>query len=338
MVAGLKVVVTGGAGFIGSNLVTNLIRNNLVGKTIVVDDCSTGNPSLLGADLAEVDFRKGSILDSEFLDRAFSGADAVVHLAAQASVPVSVLSPVQSHQINVSGTLSVLESVRRNGSPLVIGASSAAVYGAQPKLPESEGGLPIPASPYAATKVATEAYLSAYSASYDVPVLPLRFFNVYGPRQLANHQYAAAVPKFINAALSRKPVIIYGNGSQTRDLVFVDTVSQIITSAIIDKTISQEPVNLALGTQTSIMQLVDIISELMGTRLEVTYSPARPGDIPHSQADTSRLHALFPSIRSISLRDGLAKTIPWYAEQFDASNSCRTRTRDKNMPNFAYTK
>ncbi|WP_414169183.1 NAD-dependent epimerase/dehydratase family protein [Streptoverticillium reticulum] len=315
MRGGLRVTVTGGAGFIGSNLVYWLLRHPAVGRVTVVDDCSTGSMSLLGSDLADTDFRRGSVLDAGLMEKAVTRADAVVHLAALPSVPRSVLDPVASHHANATGTLQVLEAARRAGGPLVVAASSSSVYGAQPSLPKSEDSRAMPLSPYAVSKLAAEAYLGAYHACYGLPVLPLRFFNVYGPRQRAGHPYAAVVPTWIDAALSGSAVTVHGDGTQTRDLTCVDTVCQVITTAITDRVTSPWPVNLALGTRTSLLDLAALLGNVLGSPLRIEHTGPRPGDVAHSQADPSRLLDLFPGARAVPLREGLEHTVAWHREQ-----------------------
>ncbi|MGW1123866.1 NAD-dependent epimerase/dehydratase family protein [Streptomyces sp. NPDC002526] len=321
MTGGLRVTVTGGAGFVGSNLVSWLLRHPAIGRVTVVDDCSTGSLSLLGSDLQEIDFRHGSVLDAGLLDQAMTRADAVVHLAALPSVPRSVADPMASHQANATGTLTVLEAARRAGGPLVVAASSSSVYGAQPNLPKSENDRAMPLSPYAVTKLATEAYLGAYQSCYGLPVLPLRFFNVYGPRQLAGHPYAAVVPKWIDAALTGRPVAVHGDGTQSRDLTCVDTVCQVITTAIIDRVTSPWAVNLALGTRTSLLDLIELLGSVLGVPLQVVHTDVRPGDVAHSQADPTRLLELFPATSAVPLREGLAATVAWHRDQRNGTDT-----------------
>ncbi|MET8411148.1 NAD-dependent epimerase/dehydratase family protein [Streptomyces sp. NPDC005195] len=315
MSGGLRVTVTGGAGFIGSNLVSWLLRQPEVGAVTVVDDLSTGSAGLLGSDLPEVDFRQGSILDEALLTSALSGADAVVHLAALPSVPRSVADPLSTHHANATGTLQVLEAARRAGGPLVVAASSSSVYGAQPALPKSESSRAMPLSPYAVSKLATEAYLGAYHACYGLEVLPLRFFNVYGPRQRAGHPYAAVVPVWIDAALQGRPVTVHGDGTQTRDLTCVDTVCEVITAAVTGRVVSPWPVNLALGTRTSLRELARLLGEVLGAPLRIAHAPVRPGDVAHSQADPARLRELFPHVRAVALREGLHRAVAWHQAQ-----------------------
>ena len=196
--------MTGGAGFIGANLCSALTRTNDVEEVVVIDDLTTGRRDNLGG--LEVEFIQGSILDRSVVDRAFRGADAVVHLAARPSVPRSIADPMASHEVNATGTLQVLEAARAAGGPHVIVASSSSVYGANPELPKHEGLRPQPLSPYAVSKLATEAYALSHAVCFGLPVLAFRFFNVFGPMQPAGHAYAAVIPAFVDAALAGKPI------------------------------------------------------------------------------------------------------------------------------------
>ncbi|MFJ3217523.1 NAD-dependent epimerase/dehydratase family protein [Kitasatospora sp. NPDC086801] len=306
----MKIAITGGAGFIGSNLAHTLAECPQVSEVRIVDDLSTGSKDNL-APLA-VHFLEGSVLDAALLDRAFHGIDAIVHLAALPSVPRSVNDPVASHHANATGTLSVLEAARRAGGVQVIAASSSSVYGANPRLPKHEGLLPAPMSPYAASKLAGEAYLSAYHHSYGLPVLPFRFFNVYGPRQPAGHAYAAVVPAWISAATTGRPLVVHGDGGQTRDFTYVATVCRILARAALRTVADPEPVNLAYGTRTSLLDLIAELELATGTTLHPQHTAARPGDVRHSQADNTRLRALFPEVEPTALREGLEQTVRWF--------------------------
>ncbi|MFJ1934557.1 NAD-dependent epimerase/dehydratase family protein [Kitasatospora sp. NPDC088160] len=306
----MKIAITGGAGFIGSNLAHTLAECSQVSEVRIVDDLSTGSKDNL-APLA-VHFLEGSVLDAALLDRAFHGIDAIVHLAALPSVPRSVNDPVASHHANATGTLSVLEAARRAGGVQVIAASSSSVYGANPRLPKHEGLLPAPMSPYAASKLAGEAYLSAYHHSYGLPVLPFRFFNVYGPRQPAGHAYAAVVPAWISAATTGRPLVVHGDGGQTRDFTYVATVCRILARAALRTVADPEPVNLAYGTRTSLLDLIAELELATGTTLHPQHTAARPGDVRHSQADNTRLRTLFPEVEPTTLREGLEQTVGWF--------------------------
>jgi len=307
-----RVVVTGGAGFIGANLVRKLTTLPWVSEVVVVDDLSTGSLSNIAG--LPVRFIEGSILDAALLDDAFADVAAVVHLAAVPSVARSVAEPMRSHEANATGTLNVLEAVRRAGGPYVIVASSSSVYGSNPRLPKSEDLRPMPMSPYAVSKLAAESYALAYADCHGLDVLPFRFFNVFGPLQPPNHDYAAVVPVFINAALSGRSLRIYGDGKQTRDFTFVETVVNTIVEAIARKVTSPDPVNLAFGTRVSLLELVAELEDLLGHSLPVVHEDPRPGDVRDSQADRTRLEKLFPDVTPVLLRDGLRATASWMAE------------------------
>ncbi|MFI8884939.1 NAD-dependent epimerase/dehydratase family protein [Streptomyces sp. NPDC053813] len=303
-------MITGGAGFIGSNLAQVLTRRGEVSEVRVVDDLSTGfKDNLAGLD---VHFTEGSVLDGPLLDRVFRGMDTIVHLAALPSVPRSVANPLASHHANATGTLTVLEAARRADSAQVIAASSSSVYGANPGIPKHEDLRPVPLSPYAVSKMASEAYLAAFHHCYGLPVLPFRFFNVYGPRQPAGHAYAAVVPAWISALTTGAPVVVHGDGRQSRDFTYVETVCRVLTQAALRKVVSCDPVNLAYGTRTSLGELVTELEAVLGTPLNPQYVPPRPGDVRHSHAENSRLLRLFPEIEPVPLREGLERTVEWF--------------------------
>ena len=305
----MRVAVTGGAGFIGANLCRALLDDPAF-EVSVIDDLSTGDRRNLEG--LEVSFTDGSILDAKALDEALSGADSVVHLAARPSVARSIDNPVQTHEANASGTLAVLEAARRLKVPHVVVASSSSVYGGNPASPKSEDLATRPLSPYAASKLVTEAYALAYQASFGMRTIAFRFFNVYGPLQPAGHAYAACIPAFITAALEKKPVTINGDGKQSRDFTFVDDVARTIVEAVKAKTSSDRPVNLAFGSSVDVLSLLREIEDIVGHQVDVGHGPERPGDVRHSRADPTELQALFPRIEPVSLRAGLERTIDWW--------------------------
>lgn len=306
----MKVVVTGGAGFIGANLSRTLLATAEVTQVVALDDLSTGFRTNL--DGLDVELVEGSILEPDDLDRCFADATAVVHLAARPSVPRSVKDPVASHAANATGTLNVLDAARRAGDLQVIVASSSSVYGSNPTLPKHEDLAPRPMSPYAASKLAAESYTLAYQATYGLPTLAFRFFNVFGPFQAAGHTYAAVIPAFVDAALRGEPLPIQGDGTQSRDFTFVDTVAAVITDAIVRGVTSAEPVNLAFGSRTNLLEVISLIEHAIGSPVERNFLERRVGDVPHSQAANDRLRALFPDIEPVSLDDGLLRTIDWF--------------------------
>ncbi len=309
---GVRIVVTGGAGFIGANLSEFLTGRGQ--EVVVLDDLSTGDRSNLAG--VEVRFVEGSILDPSALDEAVGGADAVVHLAARPSVPRSIADPMASHAANATGTAEVLEAIRRaagDGRPAqVIVASSSSVYGANPTLPKHEDLAPRPVSPYAASKLATESYTLAWAASYGMDALAVRFFNVFGRLQAAGHAYAAVVPAFVDAALDGRPLPVHGDGTQSRDFTHVSSVCAVLTDAIERRIADPKPMNLAFGTRVTLLEVIGQLEELLGSDLEVEHLPVRAGDVPHSQADTTRLRSLFPDVEPTPLTAGLESTVEWF--------------------------
>ena len=307
----MKVVVTGGAGFIGANLCRTLLASGRVDEVAVLDDLSTGHRADL--DGVEVAFVEGSVVDAGALDHVCAGAGAVVHLAARPSVPRSLTDPMASHLVNATGTVEVLEAARRAGGAHVVLASSSSVYGANPVLPKHEDLAPAPMSPYAASKLAAESYALAYQRSFELPVLAFRFFNVFGPLQAPDHAYAAVVPAFVSAALDGRPLVVHGDGRQSRDFTYVDTVTSVLAAAALDRVTSPGPVNLAFGTRTDLLEVIARLEEILGRPLEVTHTPPRVGDVRHSQADHRRLLELFGDLEPVSLAEGLAATVEWMA-------------------------
>ncbi|MET7668608.1 NAD-dependent epimerase/dehydratase family protein [Micromonospora luteifusca] len=307
----MKIVVTGGAGFIGSNLIQALAEIPSVGEIVAVDDLSTGSLDNL-LDLP-VRLLTGTILDPDLLDEAVRGATSVVHLGALGSVPRSIDNPVGSHHANATGTLMVLEAARRHGVAQTILASSSSIYGANPTLPRRENLRPMPLSPYAVSKLATEAYANAYAACYGMSVLPFRFFNVFGPRQAADHAYAAVVPRFVSAALAGRPLQVHGDGTQTRDFTYVGSVTSVITDAILRGVSAPDTVNLAFGARISLLGMITELEGVLNRRLEVVFGAPRAGDVRDSQADCERLRELFPTVAATSFEDGLRETVDWFS-------------------------
>lgn len=304
----MNVVVTGGAGFIGANLCRTLLAADWVSRVVVLDDLSTGFADNLAG--VAVDLRVGSVLDPNAVSDACSGASAIIHLGALGSVPRSVADPVTSFAVNATGTINVLEAARRENIHVVF-ASSSSVYGSNPALPKHEDLAPRPMSPYAASKLAAESAVLAYGASYGLDALAFRFFNVYGPLQRAGHAYAAAIPRFVDAALNGEPLTVYGDGTQSRDFTYVDTVCRVLADAVRRRVTSADPVNLAFGSRTTLNEVIDRLARLLGTELDVRHVEPRVGDVLHSSADCTRLMRLFPEVQPVTLETGLAATVEW---------------------------
>ena len=304
-----KVAVTGGAGFIGSHLAEELIRRGYY--VTILDDLSTGKMDNIEGLLSNknVDFIQGSVTDFPLLLELFQNTQYVFHQAAITSVPLSVDSPQFSHEANITGTLNVLLSARDNHVNKVIYASSCAVYGDTQTLPEREDMLPSPLSPYAVTKLAGEYYCWVFYQVYGLPTVCLRYFNVYGPRQDPSSAYAAVIPVFIKRTCEGNSPIVFGDGEQTRDFIFVkDAVEANILAAESD---ACGLFNISRGVSITINRLAELIVELVGNKVEPIHQGPRPGDIRHSLADVSKARA-FGYEPKYDLKVGLAETIRWF--------------------------
>ena len=278
----------------------------------VIDDFSTGRQeALIGM---EIETFEGSILDTDLLARSARGVDSIVHLAARPSVPRSILDPRASHEVNATGTLNVLEAAREIGAHVTV-ASSSSVYGANLGMPKHEGLAQMPMSPYAVSKLACEGYANAWSHAYGLGTIAFRFFNVYGPGQLAGHAYAAVIPAFLSQVIFGKPICVYGDGRQSRDFTFVGTVSNLLARTTIEQRVHSTPVNLALGTRTSLNELIDIIADVTHVSPQVVYESTRPGDVEHSCADSTELRSLFPDIPRVTIEEGVSRTYAWLQTQ-----------------------
>jgi len=306
----MKVVVTGGAGFVGSNLSRSLISRGH--EVIVIDDLSTG---LLDNVSDGVQFIESSILDKDLIGKAISGSDVVVHLAARGSVPRSINNPVATHEVNSTGTLNVLECARAANAHFIF-SSSSSVYGANTALPKTEEMVLKPLTPYAASKMAGEALSLAYANSYKLPVTTFRFFNIYGPWQRPDHQYAAVIPKWIWQAINGQEIVVYGDGEQTRDFTSVSTVVEILTSTLENKFYHPQPINLAFGNRISLNEVLRNLN-IHFRNIRVGHKEARPGDVKDSQNQPDLVKSYFPKIKPKEFKDGLPETIDWLVENLN---------------------
>jgi UDP-glucose 4-epimerase len=279
----------------------------------VLDDLSTGSRSNLSG--TDVELVEGSILDTVLLDRCMYDADSVVHLAARPSVPRSLHDPLASHSANATGTLMVLEAARKSGAYVCV-ASSSSVYGANTVLPKSEELACRPLSPYAVAKQAAESYALAYRHCFDMQTMAFRFFNVFGPRQSPRHAYAAVVPAFVFAALSGSELTVYGDGLQTRDFTYVGTVVAILAQAALEQIVFDLPVNLAFGTQTSLLDVIELLEQIVRRPLARRLAAPRKGDVRDSQADSAKLRSLFPNIMPTPLDVALRQTVKWMRAEY----------------------
>lgn len=313
----MKVIVTGGAGFIGANLCRALVGADGVDEVVALDDLSSGVAANL--DGVEAELVVGDLGQPDVLDEVLPGADCVLHLGARPSVTRSIEDPMASHTVNATGTLQVLEGVRRHAVPRVVVASSSSVYGANPGLPKHEDLAPMPVSPYAVSKLATESYAIAHAACFGFEALALRFFNVFGPLQPAGHAYAAVVPAFVASALAGKPVTVHGDGRQTRDFTYVGSVCQVLAEAVTTGITSPRPVNLAFGGRSSLLELLEALEAILGHPVERRHVAGRAGDVRDSQADQTNLRALFPTVVPVPLDEGLRRTVDWFRAGAGAS-------------------
>lgn len=299
--------MTGGAGFIGSNLVRLINAESPSIEVLVLDDFSVG--SIQNLEGAKADIIEGTILSQSDLKKALEGVDFVVHLAALGSVPRSIANPEDTHNVNVTGTLLLLEEMRINNVTNIFFSSSSSVYGGNSKLPKNEKDWVFPLSPYAASKLAGETYVLAYGHCYGMQSFVARFFNVYGPFQSSGHPYAAVVPRFLSAALEGDEIVIDGDGLQTRDFTYVDTVSRAILKVVQEKMRFEGPVNFAFGTETSIRQLTDVIQHVVAKPLDIKHGNPRSGDVRGSRADGVLFRELFPELLPIPLSLGVENTL-----------------------------
>ncbi len=304
----MKFIVTGGAGFIGSNLAEELAK---MGEVLIIDDLSSGKLENI-RDLVEKDdvkFVEGNITDLKLLKANFNGADCIFHHAAIASVQRSVEDPIATDEVNIRGTLNVLIAARDCGVKKVIYASSSAIYGDSVELPKREDMTPCPLSPYAVSKLAGEYYCKVFSEIYGIKTVCLRYFNVYGPMQDPSSEYAAVIPKFIRMAIEKKPPVIFGDGMQTRDFVFI---KDLVKANILAMEQDIEGVfNVAGGKGITINALMDSIMEVVGVKLNTIYSEPREGDIKDSVADISLARRDLGYEPAFGLKEGLSLTREW---------------------------
>ncbi|HVO31904.1 MAG TPA: SDR family oxidoreductase [bacterium] len=306
-----RFLVTGGGGFIGSNIVSHLCEAGAVVR--VLDDFSSGKRANLADD--DVEILEGDVRDPATTRRAVEGMDFVLHQAAIPSVPRSVERPRASHDVNVTGTINVLLAARDAGVRRVVLASSSSVYGESEILPKHEGLLPSPVSPYAANKISVEHYAAAFRAVYGLQSVALRYFNVFGPRQDPESAYAAVIPRFIASALAGAPIHIFGDGEQTRDFTFVTNVVRANVAACFAPNAPGNVINIATGRRSSIRGIAECVIRLTGSHSEIRFEPVRTGDILHSWASIEKAVALLGYAPWVSLDEGLERTIEWHREQ-----------------------
>lgn len=311
-----KVVVTGGAGFIGSNIVRILLKRGY--NVRVIDSLLTGRIENLHDVLPDIDFIGGDILDMDFLRKAFDGADYVLHQAALPSVPRSIANPELTHAVNVGGTFNVLLAAKDAKVKKVVLASSSSIYGNRDPgrtIHKKEILKPQPLSPYAVTKIIGEGYAKVFSHVYGLPTVSLRYFNVFGHRQNPKSEYAAVIPKFITKILGDEEIVVYGDGKQTRDFTYVDNIVEANILAMESKeVVLGESINIACGDSISILKLINLIGKSLDKKPKVKFAEERPGEVLNSSADISKAKKFLGFEPKVYFKDGLNRTIEWYQE------------------------
>jgi UDP-glucose 4-epimerase len=305
-----KWFVTGGAGFIGSHVVDALVARG--DDVVVYDDMSTGKISNLDGSPAQVVI--GDLRDGEGLGAALEGCTHVVHLGALGSVPRSISDPITTNAVNIDGTLNVLQAARTAGIDRVVYASSSSIYGNTPTLPKHEGMPFAPRSPYALTKVSGEEYGRIFSDVYGMSVVALRFFNVFGPRQRPDSQYAAVIPRWIDALMKNESPTVYGDGGQTRDFTYVaNNVEAVIAASLADsKDVAGRAFNIACGSRFSLLELLDHLNEALGTKVAATFADPRAGDVRDSHAAIEAAHSAFGYAPKVDFATGIVETVNWF--------------------------
>ncbi|WP_153787796.1 NAD-dependent epimerase/dehydratase family protein [Pseudomonas sp. EMN2] len=306
--ADAPILITGGAGFIGSHLCDALLEKGYAVR--ILDDLSTGKRSNLQLGHPQLELIEGDVADAALVARAAAGCRAVVHLAAVASVQASVEDPVKTHQSNFIGTLNVCEAMRQHGVRRVLFASSAAVYGNNGEGQSIAEDTPkAPLTPYAVDKLASEQYLDFYRRQHGLEPVVFRFFNIFGPRQDPSSPYSGVISIFCERATSGKPIMVFGDGEQTRDFLYVGDLVQVMVQALEQPAVEEGAVNIGLNQATSLNQLLKALEQVIGSLPPISHGPARSGDIRHSRADNARLLARFDFPEPTPFVEGVARLL-----------------------------
>ena len=308
----MRYVVTGGAGFIGSNTVDELVKRGH--SVVVLDDLSSGKEENLTEIRNKITLIKGSITDIEVVRKAMHEAEYVLHLAARTSVPRSVKDPIESNRINIDGTLNVLVAARDAKVKRIVFAASSSAYGETPTLPKVETMQPAPISPYGVTKFVGELYLQTFGRCYGLENASLRYFNIFGPRQDPSSPYSGVLAKFCTAFLEDTQPVVFGDGEQTRDFTYVDSAVQANLLACGAPNVSGKIFNVGVGGRVSLNEVLRALAKITGKTLETKYEPPRDGDIRDSQADISQARDSLGYDPQVSFEEGLARTLEWYRD------------------------
>ena len=306
-------LVTGGAGFIGSNIVAHLVARG--DQVRVLDNFSTGRRENLAAVAEHIEVVEGDIRSYHLVQQAVADVDYVLHQAALPSVPRSVRDPITTNEVNVLGTLNLLQAAREAGVRRLVYASSSSIYGNSDALPKHEAMSPAPVSPYAISKLAGEQYCRVFWQLYGFETVCLRYFNVFGPRQDPTSQYSAVIPRFITALLENRPLTIYGDGSQSRDFTYVANVVRCNLFACAAPQAPGQVLNVACGQRFSLLELVDHLAQITGRSPQVLHAAGRPGEVPHSLAAIDLARDVLGYQPEFDFDKGLAETVKWYSHE-----------------------
>jgi nucleoside-diphosphate-sugar epimerase len=309
----MRYLVTGGAGFIGSNTVDELVRRGH--SVVVLDDLSSGKEENLSEVRSKITFVKASITDIEAIQKAMLQAEYVIHLAARTSVPRSVKDPLETNRINVEGTLNVLVAARDNKVKRVVLAASSSAYGETPTLPKTEAMEPRPISPYGVSKYVGELYAQTFGRCYGLENVSLRYFNIFGPRQDPDSPYSGVLSRFALAFLEEQQPVVYGDGEQTRDFTYVENAVQANLLACEAPQASGSVFNIGTGDRVSLNQALQCFQRISGRRLQTKYDPPREGDIRDSQADITKAREILGYEPAVMFDEGLERTFEWYRSQ-----------------------
>jgi UDP-glucose 4-epimerase len=305
-------LVTGGAGFIGSHIATALVERG--DKVRVLDNLSTGHRKNLTPLGNRVEFIEGDLVDRAAVERALEGVEVVFHEAALASVPRSVVAPLDTNAACVTGTVNLLDAARHAGVRRIVYAGSSSAYGDQPTPAKHEGLLPCPVSPYAAAKLAGEFYCRAFTATYGMETVTIRYFNVFGPQQDPKSEYAAVIPKFITEMLAGRQPTIFGDGRQSRDFTYIDNIVHGNLLAADARDAVGKTINVACGEQFNLLELMAVINKVLGTKIEPIFAPPRAGDVRDSLADITLARKLLKYEPIVGFEEGLRRTVDYYRQ------------------------
>ena len=309
-----NILVTGGAGFIGSHIAEKLVE--IGAKVKVLDNFFAGKLENLNGFRDKVELIEGDITDLSLVYKAMEGIDYVSHQAALRSAPKSVNLPLSYTRVNVEGTINILIAAKERGVKRVVYASSSSVYGDNLQLPQREEDFPSPLTPYATSKLAGEFYCKMFTRTYGLPTVSLRYFNVFGPRQSLESQYAVVIPKFIKCILDEEPPPIHGDGKQSRDFTYIDNVVYANLLALTREGVDGEIFNTGEGKTISILELVDYLSRIAGKEVKPVFTPPRPGDPPYTMADIEKVSSLLGYKPLVSFEEGLERTFIWFKRHF----------------------